>query len=376
MRKFFYALFLTFFWIGVFSFFILPLHFNRLDFSYRQIGILIGSVSIGAIIGRLINARFFIFFSIKKMVRGALLFFVLLCIGMIFTAHFHILALLLFLFGYCVSIVDLSTPEWVFTHYPEHKYSPGYNFIQIWPALSIAIAPLIGGFIYLNVGAPAFFLVMASCFVGSFIFSFIIILPQKSRQKALPIFSPLMFKKINLVVYLIMLLHLLVLGTNNTFIILHLDHLQLFENPGIFFTVGAVGISLSRITGVYLFQKSRGFLFLIPIFFLLSLSQFLLPTLYYPLAIILLSFFMGFIEGFILPALMSVVSNHNPGYQRYSIALLLVMLDAGTIAGNLFAGHMAFILDSIVYTLMLVCIFELINMFLVWKYKRFFHSGN
>ncbi len=372
MFKFRYALFLTCFWIGVFSFFILPLHFNRLDFDYRQVGMLVGAISVGAIIGRLVNSRLFSFFSIRKLVRAALLLFCVLALSMIFTTHFLALLVILLIFGYCISVVDLSTPEWVFIHYSEEDYSVGYNFIQIWPAVSIAVAPLVGGYIYLQLGSTPFFLMVGVCFLCGLLMSFTIILPGHSRQQSISIFSRYLYKKVNLIVYLIMFLHLLVLGTNNTFVILHLDELHLLENPGMFFTVGAVGISLSRITGVYIFQKTRGFLFLMPLFFLIALAQFLLPTLYIPAAILFLSFFMGFCEGFIIPALMSVVSRYNKGYQRYSIAIIFIMLDVGIIAGNLFGGQVAFLLDSIVYTLMLLCLFELVNMALVFKYKKYF----
>lgn len=329
------------FWSGIFSFLLLPVIFENSGYSKSAIGMLLGTIPIGTLLGRVLVPRLYNHLSIRNLFRSGLLIFVVLLIGYASLEKFFLFFPLFIIHGFLISIFDLGFPEWVYFHYSgAEEHGNGFNFISIWPSIAFGIGPFLSGYVYKNHGTIPLFIFIACCFLAACGLSHFIQLPAHKHVQKTTMSWNIIGKKENWLCFFTMFIFGFVSSSNNTFLFLLSAERAFFTNPGFYFTVLALGVFSSKMIGIWLFRRTQGYQLIFVVCLCLGILQLFLPNIGQRILFIPVLFISGLFLGIVIPYLMQKVHSFNQNNHRYSIAFLFAMLDIGVMTGNHVTGYL------------------------------------
>ncbi len=252
-----------FFWSGLASLLpTLPLYIEHIGASKQEIGIVMGSFSVGMLLfrpamGTLADTRGRKIVLLIGMSAGAIAplgyLFIKTILPLMVIRAFHGISIAAFATAYITLVSDLA---------PEHRRGEIVGYMSLVSPLGLGIGPAIGGFVQVTIGyTPLFLSSAALCSLGLLCIIPIVNPPviKKPNNSKNDNFLQILISPRVRIPAIVLLLSGITLGSLHTFISLFIKSTGVDLNAGLFFTAAAVSSFSCRLfTGKASDQYGRG----------------------------------------------------------------------------------------------------------------------
>lgn len=284
--------------------------------SGTNIGLLLASYTLAAIIIRPFAGYSVDFFGRKWLYLISLLFFTILFNFYYFATAFALMFMLRFVHGLVWGGVTISNSTIVVDLIPEKRRGEGLGVFGLSMTLAMAVGPMIGTTILSNFGYKEMFWgAFLLSFIG-FIVASLVQYPKFSRDTHNSGFSFVkLFEKSAVPVALGILILIIPYGGLVSFIAIYAKETG-SGHVGTFFLFLAIGLGLTRIVSGRVFDRSGPDILIYIATFLFFIGYILLAFVKTPVGFYGSSILIGIGHGILFPVFQAMVNNLVPPYRR------------------------------------------------------------
>lgn len=309
--------------------------------SPSLVGFVVSCYVIAALLIRPFSGFLVDSFSRKMVYLVSFVFFVVFYFGYLIAGSILFLMLLRFLHGLSWGVITTAGNTLAIDIMPSEKRGRGIGFYGLALNISMAIGPVVGIFLYQNYSFTAlFYTAIVSGIVGLFCAMFIKSHPKpKVHHTPLSLDRFLMIKGIPIGINLLMIT--ISYGMVLSFAAMYSKDVHA-TNPGLFYTLLAVGIGGSRLFSGKLIDNGKLNTASMIGIIILAVSFIVFAMWKVPIAYYLSAFAMGMGYGISFPAFQSIFVNMATHQQRGTAnSTFYTAFDLGVGIGMLLAGKIA-----------------------------------
>jgi predicted MFS family arabinose efflux permease len=315
----------------------LPIYLERLGSSKREIGVLVGTIGISALVARLLVGRILRTYSEKVVMMGATVLFGLSFLSLVIFRPFWPFLFVRLLQGIAFASLDTAIIAYVVRIIPFAYRAQAISFFFIGPSLASAVAATSGVYILNAYGFSILVLACTGLCVCSFLFSWRL----KGQRAAEPVSTPaqntLFFQPKILAPAIMSFLFYVSMTGVNAFFPLYALRCGV-TNPGIFFSSTAVTLIAVRLFGGFVFEiysKEK------VIFTFLVLASVAIVVLSFSRTLpmfILVGVLWGIAAGYLIPVCMAYALEYAGSSDGTSIGTYQAFMDIGLAIGPVTMG--------------------------------------
>ncbi len=331
----------------------LPVYLERLHFSVREIGIVIGTYGASSLAFRFIVGGALLRYSEKKIIIvGSLLSIISFLASVVFRSFWPFF-IIRFLQGVSLATIDTAALAFVIKVMPQVHRGQGMGYFLLAPTFSMAIAPSFGMWLVNHCNFTILFLTCAGFCVCTFLFSLMLKKDETVSSEAdATAQQDLFFEPKVIVPAITNFLQSFVWGALSAFFPLYAVKCGVL-NPGYFFTAIAVMLLLGRVIGgriLDLYSKEKIILTVLTIYVIVmamlssskSLSMFIFVGLLW-----------GTGSAFFYPATIAHALEYAGSSSGTAVSTIRAIMDLGLALGPVVMGAVLPLID---YRVMFLCL--------------------
>ena len=331
----------------------LPIYLEKLDFSVREIGIVIGVYGVSSLAFRFVVGGALLRYSEKKiMMAGSLLSLISFIASVVFRSFWPFF-IIRFLQGVALATIDTAALAFVIKVMPQTHRGQGMGYFLLAPTFALAVAPSFGMWLVNHYDFTTLFLACAGFSVCTFLFSWQLKKDETVSPEAdTTAQQGLFFESKVIVPAMTNFLQSFVWGAISAFFPLYAVKCGIL-NPGYFFTAIAVMLLLGRTIGgriLDLCSKEKMILTVLAMYMIvmvvLSFSRSL------PL-FIFAGLFWGTGSAFFYPATIAYTLEYAGSSSGTAVGTVRAIMDFGMALGPVVMGAVLPLID---YRAMFLCL--------------------
>ena len=331
----------------------LPIYLEKLDFSVREIGIVVGVYGVSSLAFRFVVGGALLRYSEKKiMMAGSLLSLISFIASVVFRSFWPFF-IIRFLQGVALATIDTAALAFVIKVMPQTHRGQGMGYFLLAPTFALAVAPSFGMWLVNHYDFTTLFLACAGFSVCTFLFSWQLKKDETVSSEAdTAAQQGLFFESKVIVPAMTNFLQSFVWGAVSAFFPLYAVKCGIL-NPGYFFTAIAVMLLLGRTIGgriLDLYSKEKMILTVLAMYMIvmvvLSFSRSL------PL-FIFAGLFWGTGSAFFYPATIAYALEYAGSSSGTAVGTVRAIMDLGMALGPVVIGVVLPLID---YRAMFLCL--------------------
>ena len=331
----------------------LPIYLEKLDFSVREIGIVIGVYGVSSLAFRFVVGGALLRYSEKKiMMAGSLLSLISFIASVVFRSFWPFF-IIRFLQGVALATIDTAALAFVIKVMPQTHRGQGMGYFLLAPTFALAVAPSFGMWLVNHYDFTTLFLACAGFSVCTFLFSWQLKKDETVSSEAdTAAQQGLFFESKVIVPAMTNFLQSFVWGAISAFFPLYAVKCGI-SNPGYFFTAIAVMLLLGRTIGgriLDLYSKEKIILTVLAMYMIVMIVLSFSRSL--PL-FIFAGLFWGTASAFFYPATIAHALEYAGSSSGAAVGTVRAIMDLGMALGPVVMGAVLPLID---YRAMFLCL--------------------
>ena len=325
---------------------LLAIYAQYLGASVTAIGMLIGINSITSILFRLIAGPIMDTYNRKYIVMISTLLMAIAFFGFSISTTMTLLMTFRLIQGVAMAFGNACCLAMVAGAVPREKYNAGIGYYSIAQVVAQALGPALGLAIVGTADFRLTFIIAACVMLGATLFATQISLKFKRTKKLKLTFDNIIAKEALLPAFLMFLTHGASVITTSL-LVLHADYRNITANVGLFFTVVAITMVITRPIIGKLTDKFGLVMVVVPALFCNVIAFFVISYSYSIITLLFAAFISAFGHGACAPAIQALSMKAVPHDRRGAASSTnFIGMDLGSLVGPWSAGSIA---DSLGY---------------------------
>jgi MFS family permease len=320
----------------------LPIYLvNELKAGKSDVGLVLASYTIASIVVRPFGG-----FSLDKFGRRtvfliSLFLYSFFFCGYLLASSILLLIILRFMQGLTWGVTTIASSTIAVDIIPAEKRGEGIGYFGMSTTLGMSTGPIIGLFLYHQMGYTAVFVACIAASFISFVCASFIKLPEKALPENFELTLKNLFNKSAVLPSVNLLIIMSTYGGLLSFIALYGREIGV-QNTSLFFLVFSIGIIISRFAAGKSFDKRGPLRILTVCLSLLMIGYPLLVIFHNPVGFYVSAIIIGFGIGVVFPIFQAMVNNlADPLRRGAANSTLYTALDIGMGAGMVVMGYIA-----------------------------------